>query len=115
MPKKNSDPFFRIAFGIFSVIMLIGIISDYQKEDFNPPGTVTDTHHYTIPKSDPSREIHHFDHKQGRYIYMDEMPTYDKVPLRPSQPIKRKREKLMDELIKEIASEVEQNIGMERN
>jgi len=59
-----------VLFGILIILAIVGLI---PSAGFNPEGSVTETHYYGTPRSEPGRTVWRFDYETQEYTYKDEI------------------------------------------
>ena len=101
---------------IGALVLLIVVVTNLATV-FDPPFTdpLDDTpdQFYGMPRPDPNRKIDHFNHKENRFVYRDEIKLETPVRREP-QPIRRvqRRHRLFDELMREVSDEIRDDIEM---
>ena len=104
---------------IGALVLLIAVIMNLATL-FDPPFTDpinnTGDQYYGMPRPDPTRQVNHFNHKENRFVYEDEVVHEAPAKTKPQQRVilrQQRRHRLFDELMREVSDEIRDDIEMD--
>lgn len=103
---------FKLLLGGVLLIAVIANVSTKYDAPFTPPEQNTPNQYYGMPRPEPGRQINHFNHRENRFVYEDEI-IFIPAPRQPQRVNRQqRRHRLLDELIRDISDDIRDDIEM---